>query len=55
MTFVCDEEPLMLQPELGYGYCPLALGEKLNEGKLEVVRKLGWGSCSSVWLARAST
>jgi serine/threonine-protein kinase SRPK3 len=50
-TFVCDEEPHMLAPELGYGYYPLLLGERLDGGKYEIVRKLGWAGYSSVWLA----
>jgi serine/threonine-protein kinase SRPK3 len=42
----------MLAPELGYGYYPLTLGERLHNDKYEVVRKLGWGGVSSVWLAK---
>lgn len=51
-SFQCDEEPHMLSPELGYGYFPLQLTQTLRGGKLEIVRKLGWGLNSSVWLAR---
>jgi serine/threonine-protein kinase SRPK3 len=51
-TFMCDEEPHMIPPELGHGYYPITLGQQLGEGKLEIVRKLGWASSSSVWLAR---
>src|ERR1700722_1555281 len=50
-TFVCDEEPHMLAPELGYGYYPLTLRERMAGDKYEIVRKLGWGQNSSVWLA----
>jgi serine/threonine-protein kinase SRPK3 len=50
--FLCDEEPHMLPAELGYGYYPIALGQHLHNQKLEIVRKLGWASYSSVWLAR---
>ena len=51
-TFTCEEEPHMLSPEDGYGYYPLKLGQFIHSGKLEIVRKLGWASNSSVWLAR---
>ena len=51
-SFDCDEEPHMLDARTGYGFFPLTLGRMLNKGKYEVVRKLGWGSASSVWLAR---
>ncbi|KAH7910212.1 kinase-like domain-containing protein [Hygrophoropsis aurantiaca] len=51
-VFTCDEEPHMLKPEQGYGYYPLLLGQQLADGKLEIVRKLGWAGYSSVWLAR---
>ncbi|KAH7905119.1 kinase-like domain-containing protein [Hygrophoropsis aurantiaca] len=50
--FMRDEEPHMLTPEQGYGYYPLTLGQQLADGKLEIVRKLGWAGYSSVWLAR---
>lgn len=50
--FVCDEEPLVLTPEQGFGYCPVTLGQHFGEGKLEIVRKLGWAGNSNVWLAR---
>lgn len=50
--FSCDEEPNMLGTEQNYGYFPVSLGQKLNNGKLEVIRKLGWSLHSTVWLAR---
>lgn len=49
---VCDEEPHMLMHEDALGYMPVQLGAKLARGAYEVVRKLGWGTNSSVWLAR---
>jgi serine/threonine-protein kinase SRPK3 len=52
--FMCDEEPHILTPEHGYGYFPLMLGHKLNDNKYEIVRKLGWGQFSSVWLAKVA-
>lgn len=52
--FVCDEEPHFLGPENGYGYNPLKIGDQLQGQKFmcEVVGKLGFGICSSVWLGR---
>ena len=56
LIFVCDEEPLVLSSEHGFGHNPLQLGKvlrtKSNYG-LTIVRKLGWSRNSSVWLARA--
>lgn len=52
-----DEEPFMLSVEYGpFGYFPMALGQKLPlpttpEHDYKIVRKLGWGRNSSVWLA----
>ncbi|OJT04257.1 hypothetical protein TRAPUB_5047 [Trametes pubescens] len=47
------EEPYMLRPEDGpYGYFPMQLGQKLCGGQYKVVRKLGYGTNSSVWLAK---
>ncbi|KAI0400895.1 kinase-like domain-containing protein [Xylaria palmicola] len=34
------------------GYHPVQIGEKFKEGKYTVVRKLGWGHFSTVWLSR---
>ncbi|EIW55371.1 kinase-like protein [Trametes versicolor FP-101664 SS1] len=44
----------MLSPEDGqpYGYFPMRLGQTLDEGKYMVVRKLGYGTHSSMWLAK---
>ncbi len=52
-----DEEPHLLEPALGFGYYPVALGQIIDApgcklGKLEIVRKLGWDSTATVWLAR---
>jgi serine/threonine-protein kinase SRPK3 len=57
-----EEEPHMLPIRYSGGYCPLTLGENLsifNEGptvvggNFKIVRKLGWGAYSSVWLAES--
>ncbi|KAK8194837.1 serine/threonine-protein kinase SRPK2 [Phyllosticta capitalensis] len=34
------------------GYHPVQIGEQYNNGKYTVVRKLGWGHFSTVWLSR---
>ncbi|KAK9236221.1 kinase-like domain-containing protein [Lipomyces kononenkoae] len=34
------------------GYHPVAIGETFKDGRYTVVRKLGWGHFSTVWLAR---
>lgn len=34
------------------GYYPARLGQPLEGGRYIIVRKLGWGQYSSVWLAR---
>lgn len=52
--FRCDEEPHMLGFEVGHGYNPLMLGQLLDNGKYEIIRKLGWAVNSSVWLAKVS-
>ncbi|KAI9893758.1 MAG: serine/threonine protein kinase, CMGC group [Vezdaea aestivalis] len=37
------------------GYHPVTPGEKFKDGKYTVVRKLGWGHFSTVWLSRDNT
>lgn len=32
------------------GYHPVKIGEKYHSGKYTVLRKLGWGHFSTVWL-----
>jgi len=34
------------------GYHPVKPGDAFNEGRFSVVRKLGWGQYSTVWLAK---
>lgn len=34
------------------GYHPVTVGERFKDGKYTVVRKLGWGHFSTVWLSR---
>lgn len=37
------------------GYHPVSIGEQYNNGKYTVIRKLGWGHFSTVWLSRDNT
>jgi serine/threonine-protein kinase SRPK3 len=37
------------------GYHPVQVGEEYKDGKYTVVRKLGWGHFSTVWLSRDNT
>ncbi|KAJ5949845.1 Protein kinase dsk1 [Penicillium verhagenii] len=37
------------------GYHPVQVGETYNNGRYVVVRKLGWGHFSTVWLSRDTT
>ena len=37
------------------GYHPVSVGETYKEGRYIVVRKLGWGHFSTVWLSRDTT
>lgn len=34
------------------GYHPVHIGDKFSEGRYTILRKLGWGHFSTVWLAR---
>jgi len=48
------EEPLSVSAQQGYGYYPAQLGECVgdSEATFRIVRKLGWGSYSNVWLGQ---
>jgi serine/threonine-protein kinase SRPK3 len=37
------------------GYYPIQLGQSLRNGRYLILRKLGYGSYSTVWLARDQT
>lgn len=51
-TIDFHEEPNALTAEEGYGYFPLTLEQFIHDEKLKIERKLGWGTNSTVWLAR---
>ena len=36
------------------GYHPVQIGEKFKSGRYTVLRKLGWGHFSTVWLVKDS-
>jgi serine/threonine-protein kinase SRPK3 len=36
------------------GYHPVKIGDEFSDGRYVVVRKLGWGHFSTVWLAKDS-
>jgi len=44
------EEPLDLPVAEGGGFYPARIGQKIDRGKLEIIRKLGHGPRSSTWL-----
>lgn len=37
------------------GYHPVHVGEKYKDGQYIVIRKLGWGHFSTVWLVKDQT
>ena len=46
------EEPLGVTAEQGYGFLRIEFGDAIGPDKrYKVVRKLGWGMNSSVWMA----
>ncbi|RIA92478.1 kinase-like domain-containing protein [Glomus cerebriforme] len=57
---VSEEEPekIMTEDEEDFedyckgGYHPVKIGDIFNEGRYTVIRKLGWGHFSTVWLAK---
>jgi serine/threonine-protein kinase SRPK3 len=37
------------------GYHPVGLGDTFDGNRFSVIRKLGWGQYSTVWLAKDAT
>jgi hypothetical protein len=34
------------------GYHPVCIGDTFSDGRYTIVRKLGWGHLSTIWLAK---
>lgn len=48
----CPEEDLLLPIDEGGGYLSPRFGDSLGDGRYNIVRKLGVGQYSSIWLVR---
>lgn len=46
------EEDLSSTAQEGAGFYPLRLGEAFDDERFIIIRKLGWGGYSTVWLAK---
>jgi serine/threonine-protein kinase SRPK3 len=51
-TSVLTEDEEDLEDYRPGGYHPVNIGDEFNLGRYLIVRKLGWGHFSTVWLAR---
>jgi serine/threonine-protein kinase SRPK3 len=51
-TSVMTEDEEDLEDYRPGGYHPVSIGDDFNGGRYVIVRKLGWGHFSTVWLAR---
>jgi hypothetical protein len=48
---MAEDEEDWQEYKLG-GYHPVSIGDSFSDSRYVVVRKLGWGHFSTVWLAR---
>lgn len=51
-TSVMTEDEEDLEDYRPGGYHPVSIGDDFSSGRYVIVRKLGWGHFSTVWLAR---
>lgn len=54
-TSVLTEDEEDLEDYRPGGYHPINIGDEFSSGRYLIVRKLGWGHFSTVWLARDNT
>ncbi|KAL8683746.1 MAG: hypothetical protein Q9224_006656 [Gallowayella concinna] len=55
LTYQKQEDVEDLEPYSAGGYHPVNIGDLYSNDRYRIVHKLGWGSYSTVWLARDST
>ncbi|KAL8676964.1 MAG: hypothetical protein Q9186_006573 [Xanthomendoza sp. 1 TL-2023] len=55
LTYHKQEDVEDLEPYSAGGYHPVNIGDLYSNDRYRIVHKLGWGSYSTVWLARDST
>ncbi|WVN90144.1 uncharacterized protein L203_105380 [Cryptococcus depauperatus CBS 7841] len=55
VTSVLTEDEEDLEDYRPGGYHPVNIGNEFSDGRYVIVRKLGWGHFSTVWLARDNT
>lgn len=54
LTYQPQEEVENLERYRAGGYHPVNLGDTFSNDRYRIIHKLGWGSYSTVWLARDS-
>lgn len=50
VSLICSSSDVLSPPLHTGGYHPVRLGEKFKHGRYVVLKKLGWGHFSTVWL-----